>query len=135
MRLLDTTSLELKEFADDEIPIYAILSHTWGKEEVSFQEMQHRSLDLVIRHQSTPLEKKAGYSKIRGSCKIAAQDGLTYIWIDTCCIDKISSAELTESINSMYKWYQNASVCYAYLSDVPDGEDPREEGSRFAKSR
>jgi hypothetical protein len=107
MRLLDTSSLELKEFWDNEIPLYAILSHTWETEEVSFQDMQ-----------SGRATSKAGYAKISSSCKQATLDGLKYIWIDTCCIDKSSSAELTEAINSMYRWYQNAQACYAYLSDV-----------------
>lgn len=107
MRLLDTSSFELREFWDNEIPLYAILSHTWEKEEVSFQDMQ-----------SSRATTKAGYAKILGSCKQATLDGLKYIWIDTCCIDKSSSAELTEAINLMYRWYKNAHVCYAYLSDV-----------------
>jgi len=38
--------------------------------------------------------------------------------IDTCCIDKKSSAELSEAINSMYKWYEKSEKCYAYLEDV-----------------
>ena len=42
--------------------------------------------------------------------------------VDTCCIDKSSSAELTESINSMYRWYQEAAICYAYLFDVQSGD-------------
>jgi hypothetical protein len=134
MRLLDTASLELKEFTDDEIPEYAILSHTWGKEEISFQEMQQMSF-VIGGYTSIPLEQKAGYHKIRGSCKIVIQHGLSYIWIDTCCIDKTSSAELTESINSMYRWYQNARVCYVYLADVPNGGDIGSGDLTFEKSR
>ena len=49
---------------------------------------------------------------------MALNDGWDWIWIDTCCIDKRSSAELSEAINSMYLWYREAQVCYAYLSDV-----------------
>lgn len=40
-----------------------------------------------------------------------------------CCIDKTSTAELSEAINSMYRWYQKAQVCYVYLADV-DFFDP-----------
>jgi hypothetical protein len=62
---------------------------------------------------------KKGYQKIDMTCKIAFQAGLSYAWVDTCCIDKSSSAELTEAINSMYRWYQRSDICYAYLSDLP----------------
>ena len=64
-------------------------------------------------------KSKAGYAKVLKSCEKARQDGHQYIWIDTCCIDKRSSAELSEAINSMWKWYQKSKVCYAYLCDVP----------------
>lgn len=124
MRLLDAALLELKEFTDNEIPAYAILSHTWEKEEVSFQDMQ-----------SDRAKSKAGYSKIVGSCEQARSHRLQYIWIDACCIDKTSSTELTEAINSMYQWYQNAQVCFAYMSDVPSEGDILSEGSSFSKSR
>ena len=53
------------------------------------------------------------------------KDGLSHAWIDTCCIDKSSSAELSEAINSMYTWYEVAQVCYAYLEDVLVEQDPR----------
>jgi hypothetical protein len=46
--------------------------------------------------------------------------------VDTCCIDKKSSAELSEAINSMFRWYKNAAVCYAYLSDVRITGDKRD---------
>ena len=59
-----------------------------------------------------------GFSKLADSTRIAKEAGFEYIWIDTCCIDKSSSAELSEAINSMFKWYQNSSLCLAYLSDV-----------------
>jgi hypothetical protein len=41
----------------------------------------------------------------------------------SCCIDKTSSAELSEAINSMFRWYKNAAVCYVYLSDVSRSDD------------
>ncbi|KAN0110831.1 HET domain containing protein, partial [Hyaloscypha variabilis] len=124
MRLLHTKTLKLHEFFGTSIPPYIILSHTWGEGEVSFQELQSGSG-----------ESKAGYDKIRGCCKIAASDGFEYAWVDTCCIDKTSSAELSEAINSMYSCYRLSDICYVYLADVlPDlGAKARDEAIR--KSR
>ncbi|KAH7403059.1 heterokaryon incompatibility protein-domain-containing protein [Cadophora sp. MPI-SDFR-AT-0126] len=110
MRLLNTSTLKLESFFGREIPIYAILSHTWGDDEVTLQDMAN----------PTEAEQKLGYVKLRGCCNKAANDGYSYVWIDTCCIDKTSSAELSEAINSMYMWYKSSDVCYAYLSDVPN---------------
>jgi hypothetical protein len=70
------------------------------------------------------LERKAGYQKIKFCGERATIDGLKYIWVDTCCIDKQSSAELSEAINSMFRWYKNAEICYVYLSDVSAAEPP-----------
>ncbi|KAI1312804.1 hypothetical protein F5Y03DRAFT_381539 [Xylaria venustula] len=124
MRLLNVETRELKEFIGDEIPRYAILSHTWGEEEVTFQDLQHRS------H-----KEKHGYAKIEQTCRLAAVDRLRWIWVDTCCIDKSSSAELSEAINSMFEWYQEAEVCYAFLADVSSSKpgDNIEEAFRNAR--
>jgi hypothetical protein len=73
--------------------------------------------------QSQPDTTKAGWRKIRLACQQAKDDGYGYVWCDTCCIDKSSSAELSESINSMFRWYQEAEVCYAFLDDVQDIEE------------
>ncbi|THV02990.1 HET-domain-containing protein, partial [Dendrothele bispora CBS 962.96] len=108
MRLLHTTTLRLKEFTSH-VPPYAILSHTWEEDEVLFRDLQSSELNVM--------KNKAGYPKIESSCKTAHDAGFEYIWIDTCCIDKESSAELSEAINSMYKYYGDAKVCYVYLSD------------------
>ena len=110
MRLLRADTLELAEFVG-RIPPYVILSHTWGPDEVSFQ-------DLSIPSKLPAAKKKAGYAKIAGCCARAIEDGYEYVWVDTCCIDKTSSTELSEAINSMYRWYQEAHICYAYMSDV-----------------
>lgn len=112
MRLLHTTTLKLTEFAENQIPPYAILSHTWGKEEVLFQDVE-----------SGDAGKLKGYEKISECCKQAASNGFDYAWVDTCCIDKKSSSELSEAINSMFRWYQNAEVCYVYLSDYSTSPD------------
>jgi hypothetical protein len=102
------SEFSLTTFFADKIPQkYAILSHTWEAEEVTFEDLQNGTRT-----------KKAGYDKIRFCGEQARRDGLQYFWVDTCCIDKSSSAELSEAINSMFRWYQNAVKCYVYLSDV-----------------
>lgn len=112
MRLLGSADLTLYEFPSDAIPRYAILSHTWGNGEVTLQELNGGGAT-----------GKAGFEKITGAASRAKEQQIPYIWIDTCCIDKTSSSELSESINSMFKWYRNAQVCYAYLSDVSNTDD------------
>ncbi|KAM0229154.1 hypothetical protein ACHAPO_010184 [Fusarium lateritium] len=107
MRLINTKTIQLEFVNDDDVPDYAILSHTWDQEEVLFQDIGLESA-----------KEKNGYSKLRNCCRVAEQNGFDYIWDDTCCIDKASSAELSEAINSMYRYYQDANVCYVYLSDV-----------------
>jgi hypothetical protein len=114
MRLINASTLELENFSDGEVPSYAILSHTWGpdKDEVTFLEMR----DASIRAQ---LRGRPGFRKIQKTCEIAqAIYGLEYAWVDTCAIDKSSSAELSEAINSMFAWYKSAHVCLVYLGDL-----------------
>jgi hypothetical protein len=125
MRLLNTSTLRLHDF-QSAIPPYAILSHTWGDEEVAFDEIG-----------LPEAEKKSGFLKIKQCCAQAESDGLEFAWVDTCCINKASSAELSEAINSMFRWYQEAHICYAYLADVDtcnDGVDG-EPSSTFRSSR
>ena len=86
---------------------YAILSHRWGPDEVTYRDIENGTA-----------QTKAGYRKLQFCAERVAHDGISYFWIDTCCIDKTSSAELSEAINSMYKWYQNATECYVYMADV-----------------
>ncbi|KAK3934665.1 heterokaryon incompatibility protein-domain-containing protein, partial [Diplogelasinospora grovesii] len=109
MRLINAITLTMHTFGGRPPP-YAILSHTWGQEEVSFQDFQ-----LGPEH----FGRLRGYAKIEGCCRQARKDGYEWVWVDTCCIDKSSSAELSEAINSMYKWYQGSDVCYVYLADMP----------------
>ncbi|KAK5752651.1 hypothetical protein LTS12_017220 [Elasticomyces elasticus] len=110
MYLINAKTYRLEYFMDSDIPPYAILSHTWGPgEEVTFQDMQDTK--------GTGLGKP-GFSKIRFTCEQALADNLQYAWVDTCCIDKQSSAELSEAINSMFLWYHGSQVCYALLSDL-----------------
>ena len=111
MRLLNTETLELRSFISAGAETkYAILSHTWGEDELLFDDVKQGS-------QHIPTHKE-GFAKVRGSCAKAKEDGYEWMWIDTCCIDKSSSAELSEAINSMFKWYMRAAVCYAYISDL-----------------
>jgi hypothetical protein len=107
MRLINTRTLELQDFSLLAIPPYAILSHTWGDSEVSFRDMS-----LPSRF------SKIGFEKIVKTCQLAREYGLGFAWVDTCCIDKSSSAELTESISSMWQYYINAAVCYVSLGDL-----------------
>ncbi|OBZ77333.1 hypothetical protein A0H81_02795 [Grifola frondosa] len=109
MRLLNTKTLKLTEFLDaDHAPPYAILSHRWREGEVLFDHINNIA----------EAEKLQGFWKLKKYCETARDEGFDWAWIDTCCIDKTSSSELSEAINSMFSWYNKAEVCYAYLDDV-----------------
>jgi len=121
MRLLQLqgdSNFSLVERIGDDIPPYAILSHTWGpnNEEITFRDLNDGTG-----------KTKAGFRKLAFCGKQAANDGLQFFWVDTCCIDKSSSAELSEAINSMFCWYQKAERCYVYLSDVLHSSTDRDE--------
>ena len=124
MRLLDARTFELVDFSPDQIPRYAILSHTWGEGEVLFKDFERGA------HIDRP-----AWSKIQIACRQALKNDLDYVWIDTCCIDKSSSAELSEAINSMYTWYREAEICITYLSDVSGTVEATKEESDFRNSR
>ena len=181
MRLINIETLDLEEFIG-EPPPYAILSHTWGQEEVSFQEYnwlreQQKELeeDPEIRDEIGPrrfarlerkmksIQEKAGFRKILGCVNLVIEDlkfrlefrstrtesassedsgyeesnDIKYLWVDTCCIDKTSSAELSEAINSMYSWYHDSSWCIVYLEDVTSTEENYSisQASQFGRSR
>ncbi|KAG6007739.1 hypothetical protein E4U21_005578 [Claviceps maximensis] len=123
MWLINTATLTLECFHGHDIPAYAILSHTWGLEELSFEEFQqqHPGRGKTAQTEQHETEAKAGYRKIVATCARARHDGCLYAWVDTCCIDKTSSAELTEAINSMFRWYRDSRICYALLSDLDAG--------------
>jgi hypothetical protein len=123
MRLLTTNgTLLMHQFSGSAIPPYAILSHTWGSDELT-------SRDLVAGSG----QETAGWPKLAFCATIAASDDLRYCWLDTCCIDKTSSAELTEAINSIFEWYRDAAVCYVFLSDVYVGP-PGLAGSEWLRN-
>jgi len=117
MRLLQLESsgnFSLTEDYTEHVPLYAILSHTWGKdtEEVNFDDFK-----------AGTYKGKTGYRKIQFCGEQAARDGLQYFWVDSCCINKSNHTELSEAINSMFSWYGNAAKCYVYLSDVSTRSD------------
>jgi hypothetical protein len=107
MHLLNTTTLRLSHFFNS-VPNYAILSHTWTNEEVTFENIH-----------TTDAVSKVGYPKLFGACTQARNDGFEWLWVDTCCVDHKSSAEISEAVNSSYKYFWLAEKCYVYLSDVP----------------
>jgi hypothetical protein len=117
MRLIDVRDFSLHTFYGDATPPYAILSHTWlqADEEVTFAAIT----DVT----NTAWRRLPGAQKIIFTCKQAAVHGLRYAWIDTCCIDKSNSVELSEAINSMFRWYQQSVKCYVYLTDVREHTD------------
>jgi ankyrin repeat protein len=118
MRLLQIQangSFSLVNHDSTSIPPYAILSHTWSEnneDEVSFADMRNETG-----------KDKRGYAKLKFCAEQATKDGLEYFWVDTCCIDKSSSAELSEAITSMFRWYKNSAQCYVYLADVTTREE------------
>lgn len=115
MRFLNTRTFKFEQVPDSELNLednrYAILSHRWGasEDEVSFEDVR-LSIDF---------SNKKGFKKLEGFCKEASSANCRYGWIDTCCINKGDSSELSEAINSMYRWYQGSKICIAYLEDVP----------------
>ncbi|KAI6041064.1 heterokaryon incompatibility protein-domain-containing protein [Pisolithus marmoratus] len=120
---VDTTTEIFGEFYGPTLTAkqYAILSHCWGvvelgEKEVSFKEM----IKLLVKGEAKrdEIRRRTGYKKIIDTCRQAQKDGLEWVWIDTCCINKDSSSELSEAINSMYKWYAIAKLCYVYLQDT-----------------
>ncbi|KAI1414886.1 HET-domain-containing protein [Hypoxylon sp. FL1857] len=116
MRLLNAKNGDMVEFFDESIPKrYAVLSHRWGDDEVSYHEWLARSLRPELRD-------RHGYHKIQLCCNQAIKDKIDWVWIDTCCIDKTSSQELSEAINSMFRWYRRSTICYAYLYDYKGSE-------------
>ncbi|THU96845.1 HET-domain-containing protein [Dendrothele bispora CBS 962.96] len=143
MRLLNTSTFKLDEF-DIQIPKYAILSHTWTNDEVSFRDIKRLEFtepeDTVhgnaIRDVEALAQKEAKWRKVMQACAYARMHKFQWIWIDCCCINKESSAELSEAINSMYQYYLEAAICYVYLSDVSGKEKrPEDANSPFRFSR
>ncbi|CAK4033478.1 DASH complex subunit ask1 [Lecanosticta acicola] len=111
LQLSDSGELRLTTHDGRKLPPYAILSHTWGPDgdEVTFDDVKRRPEEA---------KSKPGYAKIDFCAQQAKKGDLKHFWIDTCCIDKYNLPELTEAINSMFRWYQQATTCFVYLQDV-----------------
>ncbi|TBU61553.1 heterokaryon incompatibility protein-domain-containing protein [Dichomitus squalens] len=145
MRLLDTSTAEFRWVNEPRHVSYAILSHVWMKEGEGPAEQSYQDVKKILKQSNRlklwPTNRKRhsiprGVSeKIRRCCAIAREHGFDSVWVDSSCIDKTSSSELSEAINSMFKWYQHAGVCYAYLYDVDDDDEPRAPNSQFRRSR
>ena len=122
------------DFRDDEATKYVILSHRWiGDTEVNYDDMA--DLAKMEERERDEVRERTGYKKILDTCRQAQKDGYEWVWVDTCCIDKRSSAELSEAINSMYHWYANAKACYAYLHDVDGSSFPtKKDDDKYPKS-
>ncbi|KAI4944578.1 hypothetical protein J4E91_008581 [Alternaria rosae] len=122
MRLLQISSdgdLSLVEYFGNDIPPYAILSHTWGADddEITYKDVK----------KGRARSKLSGYRKVRFCGEQALREGIHFFWVDTCCIKQESSQEVSEAINSMYRWYHDAVTCYVYLADVTVGGTTSQE--------
>ena len=122
------------EFCDDEATEYAIFSHRWiDPTEVDYDEMV--DLAKMDRQERDEIRSRLGCQKIVDTCKQTKQDGYEWVWIDACCIDKRSSTELSEAINSTYRWYRNSHVCYAYPHDFDGSSFPiKKDNVKYPKS-
>ncbi|KAI0787363.1 hypothetical protein C8Q74DRAFT_1251234 [Fomes fomentarius] len=139
MRLLKTRTGEFEWTENPEQLCYAILSHVWstdGSGEQTYADLcriQEQVRDARAKDPSIPADEvlRRASPKIRNACAFALAEGIEHIWI----IDKTSSAELGEAINSMYDWYRLSTVCYAFLHDVDGHEDPYLDGASSRRSR
>ena len=123
MRLINTSTYKFGEFLDHPIPSYAILSHRWEGREATYQSYR--------RYQG---KDSPGIRKVMNFCKFAKaqRPPHKYVWIDTCCINKHNSTELMASINSMYRWYENAQIYFVYLRDLPSKDEAHKKERRNA---
>ncbi|KAI0330781.1 HET-domain-containing protein [Cubamyces sp. BRFM 1775] len=163
MRLLSTRTGQFCWVTDPRQARYAILSHTWSKVgEQCYQDVLKLQRDVEkVERRAQPFEADLRYpphitapapidhgigrgsvldhpklsGKIRSACAVALEDSYELLWIDACCIDKSSSAELTEAVNSMFEWYSRADVCYVYLEDVDDDDNVDTADSQFRQAR
>lgn len=123
MRLLNIHDLAFRWFHPNQTPKYAIASHRWAEgAEASIKDVsEKRNTDSI------------GYRKITGFAEFIKENvtDIEWMWIDTCCINQESSQEVSEAINSMFKWYRNAEVCLAYLADIKGNENV--QGLRYSE--
>lgn len=114
MRVLHVEDLRFEDFPGLPDDPYAILSHIWSCNEITYQQVINK---IQAQRLCIPAQEEAS-AKFEGCRSQARKDNLKYLWIDTCCIDKANHCEFSEVINSVYHWYQEAHVCYTYLGDV-----------------
>ena len=125
---------KILEFCDGRSTAYTILSHRWiDPREVDYEDI----VDLVKMNveERDEIRQRRGYRKILDTCEQAKRDGYAWLWVDTCCIDKRSSAELSEAVNSMYQCYANSRICYTYLHDVHGPPSPLRKIMKSIPSR
>ena len=139
MRLIDVGTLQLEETTDGGNTPYAVLSHTWRQPseggEVKFHDFQ-RASSSGEPISTGSLDNHGGFQKVKGICEKAASHGLKHAWADTCCIDQTSPAELSRSINSMFRWYKESTECLVYLADVTKSNNDDESWiTQFRASR
>lgn len=130
MHIINVDTLMLEEFPRRPPDDYAILSHTWNSvasAEALYSDIKSNGL--------AGCPDKPGKRKVEGCCKRAKAEGFKYVWTDSCCIDKSNAVELGEAINSMYRWYRESVVCYAYMEDVPNEDNVLDPGAAFSQSR
>ncbi|OTA95669.1 hypothetical protein M434DRAFT_184886 [Hypoxylon sp. CO27-5] len=128
IRVINVRTFEFEEFFNESEVFgkYAILSHRWSGDEVSFQKMNEAGIRkrLAGRFELMLHSVHHGFRKIRATCRLAREVyGLQYVWIDSCCINQEDAHEKQASINSMFRWYKNASVCIVHLYNHDDSHN------------
>lgn len=114
MRLIEIETQQFREFAEFETPPYAVFSHHWSNNEVTYQTFEERKREAWTGQTNNGFEKVLGFSKFVSTHR----PDIHFLWIDSCCINQWNAVELSEAINSMFRWYQRAVFCVAFLRDV-----------------
>ncbi|OJT04037.1 Vegetative incompatibility protein HET-E-1 [Trametes pubescens] len=146
-RFLDTSTGQFvwRETTGQSKAQYAYLSHFWGPDEATYQDVQRIQAGAVVTDSSLPYDDSGVVvaspifsllpDKIRFACQVARESGYRLLWIDACCLDRSNRLEMAESVHLTYELVKRANVCYVYLADVPDEEDPSAKYSYFRTSR
>lgn len=75
--------------------------------------------ELVTQRRIASRPVDSGFRKLVHFCYHSLHEHkCEFAWMDTCCIDKSSSAELDESIRSMFNWYKTSAICIIYLGST-----------------
>jgi Heterokaryon incompatibility protein (HET) len=112
---------------------FICISHVWYDRG---RPIEHEVLPEDLEDHSWRKRKRKGADKVLGACEAvrkwseqrskalrkAGSKGddqpVEFIWIDTCCVDQKNPAEVSASINSMFRWYSEAIACFVYLHDL-----------------